>query len=152
MTPTSTTRTNNRLSSPRHRLLGTTRPEVIDGWAEIFQAMADSNRLRILLAVHYSPGINVTELAEAVGMTANATSHALAALRVRGIIRSERAGRERRWSIASEQIHACCTRSAPPTRRPAHSHCVGRHSDQRTRTYVASAARARWAIAATSAS
>lgn len=86
--------------------LGTSRPEVIDGWAEIFQAMADSNRLRILLAVHYSPGINVTELADAVGMTANATSHALAALRVRGIVRSERAGRERRWSIASEQIHA----------------------------------------------
>jgi DNA-binding transcriptional ArsR family regulator len=86
--------------------LGTSRPEVIDGWAEIFQAMADSNRLRILLAVHYAPGINVTELADAVGMTANATSHALAALRVRGIVRSERAGRERRWSIASEQIHA----------------------------------------------
>lgn len=39
-------------------------------------------------------------------MTANATSHALAALRVRGIIRSVRVGRERRWSIASEQIHA----------------------------------------------
>ena len=86
--------------------LGTSRPEVIDGWAEIFQAMADSNRLRILLAVHYAPGINVTELADAVGMTANATSHALAALRVRGIVRSERVGRERRWSIASEQIHA----------------------------------------------
>jgi hypothetical protein len=56
--------------------LGTTRPEVIDGWAEIFRAMADSNRLRILLAAHHSPGINVTGLADAVGMTANATSHA----------------------------------------------------------------------------
>jgi len=84
----------------------TTSPEVIDGWADLFQAMSDSNRLRILLAVHYSPGINVTDLAGAVGMAANATSHALAALRVRGIIKSERVGRERRWSIASEQIHA----------------------------------------------
>jgi len=93
-------------AAPAVPALGTTRPEVIDGWAEIFQAMADTNRLRILLAVHYSPGINVTDLADAVGMTANATSHALAALRVRGIVRSERAGRERRWSIASEQIHA----------------------------------------------
>jgi len=37
--------------------LGTSRPEVIDGWAEIFRAMADSNRLRILLAAHHSPGI-----------------------------------------------------------------------------------------------
>lgn len=84
----------------------TTRPDVIEGWAELFQAMSDSNRLRILLAVHYCPGINVTDLAAAVGMAANATSHALAALRVRGIVRSERVGRERRWSIASEQIHS----------------------------------------------
>ncbi|MEP6559913.1 MAG: metalloregulator ArsR/SmtB family transcription factor [Nakamurella sp.] len=87
-------------------VLGSDRPEIIDDWAEIFQAMSDTNRLRILLAIHHSPGINVTDLAAAVGMTDNATSHALAALRVRGLIRSERVGRERRWSISSEQIHA----------------------------------------------
>lgn len=85
--------------------LGAARPEIIDDWAEIFQAMADTNRIRILLAIHHSPGINVTDLADAVGMTANATSHALAALRLRGIVRSERVGRERRWSITSDQIH-----------------------------------------------
>jgi len=91
---------------PGLSIVGTnTDPAVIDRWAEIFQAMADTNRLRILLAVHYRPGINVSDLAEAVQMTANATSHALGALRIRGIIRSERVGRERRWSIASEQIH-----------------------------------------------
>ena len=61
--------------------LGTTRPEVMDGWAQIFRAMADSTRLRSLPAVHYSPGINVTDLADTAGMTANATSDALAALR-----------------------------------------------------------------------
>jgi len=92
---------------PGLSIVGTnTDPAVIDRWAEIFQAMADTNRLRILLAVHYRPGINVSDLAEAVQMTANATSHALGALRIRGIVRSERVGRERRWSIASEQIHA----------------------------------------------
>jgi len=84
---------------------GAVRPEIIDDWAELFTAMSDSNRLRMLLAIHHTPGINVTDLADSVGMTANATSHALAALRLRGIIRSERAGRERRWSISSEQIH-----------------------------------------------
>lgn len=86
--------------------VGAARPDVIEDWAELFQALSDSNRLRILLAVHHAPGICVTDLADAVGMTANATSHALAALRVRGIVRSERSGRERRWSIASDQIHA----------------------------------------------
>ncbi len=86
--------------------LGAARPDVIDDWADLFQALSDTNRLRILLAVHYAPGICVTDLAEAVDMSANATSHALAALRVRGIVRSTRSGRERRWSIASDQIHA----------------------------------------------
>jgi DNA-binding transcriptional ArsR family regulator len=85
--------------------LGAANPEAIDDWAELFQALSDQNRLRILLAVHHAPGICVTDLADAVGMTANATSHALAALRVRGIVRAERSGRERRWSIASSEIH-----------------------------------------------
>ena len=86
-------------------VLGAASPEIIDDWAELFQALSDTNRLRILLAVHQSPGICVTDLAEAVGMTANATSHALAALRLRGVVRAERSGRERRWRIASNDIH-----------------------------------------------
>lgn len=87
-------------------VVGAERPEVIDDWAELFAALADVNRLRMLLAIHHTPGINVTDLAAAVGMGANATSHALAALRLRGVVRAERAGRERRWSIASDEIHA----------------------------------------------
>ena len=86
-------------------VVGAERPEVIDDWAELFAALADVNRLRMLLAIHHTPGINVTDLAAAVGMGANATSHALAALRVRGVVRAERVGRERRWSIASDEIH-----------------------------------------------
>ncbi len=86
-------------------ILGAASPEIIDDWAELFQALSDTNRLRILLAVHHSPGICVSDLAEAVGMTANATSHALSALRLRGIVRAERSGRERRWRIASNDIH-----------------------------------------------
>lgn len=87
-------------------VVGAERPEVIEDWAELFSALADVNRLRLLLAIHHTPGINVTELAAAVNMGANATSHALAALRLRGVVRAERAGRERRWSIASDEIHA----------------------------------------------
>lgn len=87
-------------------VVGAERPEDVDDWAELFAALADVNRLRMLLAIHHTPGINVTELAAAVGMGANATSHALAALRLRGVVRAERAGRERRWSIASDEIHA----------------------------------------------
>ncbi len=87
------------------RTVGVTEPEAVDEWAELFQALADTNRLRLLLAIHHTPGINVTDLAQTVGMGANATSHALAALRLRGVVRSERVGRERRWIIASDPIH-----------------------------------------------
>lgn len=90
---------------PATPVVGAERPEAIEDWAELFSALADVNRLRLLLAIHHTPGINVTELAAAVGMGANATSHALAALRLRGVVRAERAGRERRWSIASDEIH-----------------------------------------------
>lgn len=95
-----------RQHPPVAPVVGAERPEVIDDWAELFAALADVNRLRMLLAIHHTPGINVTDLAAAVGMGANATSHALAALRLRGVVRAERAGRERRWSIASDEIHA----------------------------------------------
>lgn len=94
-----------RQHPPAAPVVGAERPEDIDDWAELFAALADVNRLRMLLAIHHTPGINVTELAAAVGMGANATSHALAALRLRGVVRAERAGRERRWSIASDEIH-----------------------------------------------
>ena len=68
--------------------------------------MADTNRLRILLAVHYCPGINVSDLAEAVQMTAKrhlTRSRCIAHPRHHQIGAS---WTERRWSIASEQIHA----------------------------------------------
>lgn len=84
---------------------GTATVVSVDGWADLFHALSDSNRLRILLAVHDAPGINVTELAATVGMTANAASHALTVLRMHHMIAVERCGRERRWSIASDQIH-----------------------------------------------
>lgn len=85
--------------------LGVADPGAVDEWAELFQALADTSRLRLLLAIHHTPGINVTDLAQTVGLGANATSHALSAQRLRGVVRSERVGRERRWRIASEPLH-----------------------------------------------
>lgn len=77
----------------------------VDGWAEVFRALADPNRLRILLAVHRAPGINVTDLAAATGMTDNAASHALNALRLRGLVTVRRHGRERQWSLTHPEVH-----------------------------------------------
>jgi ArsR family transcriptional regulator, lead/cadmium/zinc/bismuth-responsive transcriptional repressor len=77
----------------------------VDGWAELFRALSDPNRLRILLAVHRAPGINVSDLAVATGMTDNAASHALNALRVRGLVMVRRHGRERHWSLTHPEVH-----------------------------------------------
>lgn len=77
----------------------------VDDWATVFAALGDPNRLRILLAIHHAPGINVGALAQATGMTDNAASHALNALRVRGLVRSTRQGRERQWELCHDAVH-----------------------------------------------
>ena len=74
-------------------------------WADRFAVLGDENRLRILLAVHRAPGLTVSAVARVVGMTDNAVSHALAALRVAGILSVDRDGRFRRWSVKDPAIH-----------------------------------------------
>ena len=75
------------------------------GWAVRFGLMGDENRLKILFALHRAPGITVSDLAAAVGMSDNATSHALSALRIAGVVAAARDGRFRRWSITDPKIH-----------------------------------------------
>ena len=74
-------------------------------WAVRFGLLGDENRLRILLALHRAPGITVGDLAAAVGMSDNATSHALSALRMAGVVVALRDGRYRRWSVTDQEIH-----------------------------------------------
>ncbi len=78
---------------------------VLDSWAVRFSLLGDINRLKILLALHQAPGISVGELATAVGMSDNAVSQALSALRLAGLVASDRDGRFRRWSLVDQVIH-----------------------------------------------
>ena len=78
---------------------------VLDSWAVRFSLLGDINRLKILLALHQAPGISVGELATAVGMGDNAVSQALSALRLAGLVASDRDGRFRRWSLIDQVIH-----------------------------------------------
>lgn len=77
----------------------------VEDWADRFALLGDLNRLRIVLALHRAPGLTVTALAEVVGMTDNAVSHALAALRTTGVLSVDRDGRFRRWSVRDPSIH-----------------------------------------------
>ncbi len=74
-------------------------------WVVRFSLLGDENRFKILLALHRAPGITVGDLAAAVEMSENATSHALSALRIAGVVAAARDGRFRRWSITDGEIH-----------------------------------------------
>ena len=74
-------------------------------WADRFALLGDVNRLRIVMALHRAPGMTVGGIADAVGMSHNAVSHALAALRVTGVLSVDRDGRYRRWSVCDPTIH-----------------------------------------------
>ncbi|GAB2689390.1 ArsR/SmtB family transcription factor [Nocardia thraciensis] len=65
----------------------------IDAWARRFDLLSDPNRLEILLCLHCSPGITVSELAAATGRTENSVSQALRVLRQGQYITSTRVGR-----------------------------------------------------------
>ena len=77
----------------------------LQAWSVRFSLLGDLNRLRILLALHRAPGITVGDLAAVVGMTDNATSQALSALRIAGVVTAQRDGRFRRWSVTDPDVH-----------------------------------------------
>ena len=89
----------------------------VSEWSELFSALSDPNRLRILLAIHRAPGINVSDLASATGMTDNATSHALNSLRLRGLVIASATGGNGSGISVTTRSTNCCTGSAPPTPR-----------------------------------
>ena len=91
-----------RAEQARHALRAT---DEVEAWADRFGLLSDVNRLRILLVLHRAPGITVGNLAEAVGMSHNATSHALAGLKMAGTVKVDRDGRYRRWSVIAPEIH-----------------------------------------------
>lgn len=77
----------------------------LQAWSVRFGLLGDLNRLRILLALHRAPGITVGDLAAVVGMTDNATSQALSALRIAGVVAAVPDGRFRRWSVTDTAVH-----------------------------------------------
>ncbi|AYY12026.1 transcriptional regulator [Actinobacteria bacterium YIM 96077] len=77
----------------------------IDEWARRFALLSDPNRLRLLFCLHRAPGIAVSDLAAAVGMSDTSVSHALRLLRSSGWVSSQRSGRAILYSLADDTIH-----------------------------------------------
>ncbi|MGY4711763.1 metalloregulator ArsR/SmtB family transcription factor [Mycolicibacterium sp. CBM1] len=74
-------------------------------WAARFDLLSDPNRLEILLAMHRTPDICVSDLAAAVGRTENTVSQALRVLRRRGRVRSVRVGRTVNYQLDDGTVH-----------------------------------------------
>jgi len=93
----------------------------LTGMAEIFGALADPTRLRIIAALA-SGELCVCDLAATVGLSQSAVSHQLRVLRDRGLVRSRKEGRRAYYHLDDEHVSALY--------RQAHKHA--RHLDGAT--------------------
>jgi ArsR family transcriptional regulator len=73
--------------------------------AELFRAFSDTSRVRILSAL-VSRELNVSALAEAVGISESAVSHHLRGLRQMHLVQARRDGKEVFYRIDDEHIIA----------------------------------------------
>ncbi len=72
--------------------------------AEIFAALGDPSRLRIIAALAHHE-LNVGDLSRLVGMSESATSHQLRVLRTLRVVRVRRAGRQMFYALDDDHIH-----------------------------------------------
>ena len=78
-------------------------PAVVAAAVEIFKALGDSTRLRILYALLQGE-LSVCHLAELLGMNPSAVSHQLRLLRTERLIRSRREGRHIFYALDDDHI------------------------------------------------
>lgn len=75
-------------------------------WVQRFDLLGDPTRLRILLCMHRAPGICVTDLSLALGMTATSVSHALRLLRNEGWVAVQRDGKKMAYRLDDDIVHS----------------------------------------------
>lgn len=73
--------------------------------AQLFRAFSDTSRVRILSAI-VDQEVNISTLAESIGLTESAVSHHMRGLRQMRLVKSRRAGKEVFYSIDDPHIVA----------------------------------------------
>ncbi|EPD67259.1 ArsR/SmtB family transcription factor [Streptomyces sp. HGB0020] len=74
-------------------------PGHVRTWADRFALLADPGRLALLLALHRTGPLAVSDLAVATGMRDPAVSQALRLLRAAGVVAGEKDGRVVRYRV-----------------------------------------------------
>jgi ArsR family transcriptional regulator, lead/cadmium/zinc/bismuth-responsive transcriptional repressor len=72
--------------------------------AEIFAALGDPTRLRLICAMAHQE-VSVGDLSRLVGISESATSHQLRLLRSLRIVRARKSGRQVFYSLDDEHVH-----------------------------------------------
>ena len=72
--------------------------------ADVFGLLADNTRLRILIQLRNYEEVCVSDLAEAVGLSESAVSHALRLLRAHGVVEARRDGRWIYYALVDEHV------------------------------------------------
>jgi DNA-binding transcriptional ArsR family regulator len=88
----------------------------VRAWADRFSLLADPKRLALLLALHRTGPLAVSDLAIATGMNDPAVSQALRLLRAAGVVAGEKEGRVVRYRVVDEDTRLLlkhCTADGP---------------------------------------
>lgn len=87
----------------------------VRAWADRFSLLADPKRLALLLALHRTGPLAVSDLAIATGMNDPAVSQALRLLRAAGVVEGEREGRVVRYRVVDPAVCALLEHCAADT-------------------------------------
>ncbi|MEV0978600.1 metalloregulator ArsR/SmtB family transcription factor [Streptomyces sp. NPDC049915] len=82
----------------------------VRAWADRFSLLADPNRLALLLALHRTGPLAVSDLAIATGMNDPAVSQALRLLRASGTVAGEKQGRVVRYRVVDPDVRTLLAR------------------------------------------
>lgn len=91
-------------SDPSNEPIKLVEMKVIERLAELFAAMGDPNRLKIISVLAHHE-LNVGDLAKVVQLSESATSHQLRLLRNLRIVRSRKMGQQVFYTLDDQHIH-----------------------------------------------
>ncbi len=101
-------------------------PDVLTGLAEVFAALGDPTRLRIVAALA-DRELCVCDLAAAVGQSESAVSHHLRLLRTLGLVRSRRDGRLAYYALDDGHVAGLYGQALGHVRHRHHHRTEGHH-------------------------
>jgi DNA-binding transcriptional ArsR family regulator len=85
----------------------------VRAWADRFSLLADPKRLALLLALHRTGPLAVSDLAIATGMNDPAVSQALRLLRAAGVVEGDKEGRVVRYRVVDREVEGLLGHCAP---------------------------------------